>query len=54
MNRLLALCALASLVLVVWVVADPTPSLDGTVLPPALLIAGVSLTAAAIAERRAR
>jgi hypothetical protein len=51
--RVLALCALAALALVVWVVLDPTPSLDGTVLPPALLVVAVALVVGAAAERRA-
>lgn len=54
MIRALAVCVVAAVVLVVWVVVDPTPSLDGTVLPPALLVAAVALLLAAVAERRAR
>lgn len=54
MIRALWVCAVAAVVLVVWVVVDPTPSLDGTVFPPALVIAAVALLLGAAAERRAR
>jgi hypothetical protein len=49
--RVLVVCLVAALVLVVWVVLDPSPSLDGAVLPPALLIVAVTLVVAAHAER---
>ncbi|HEY0217906.1 MAG TPA: hypothetical protein VGC57_16060 [Cellulomonas sp.] len=54
MIRVLAVCVLVALALVVWVVVDPTPALDGTVLPPALVVAAVALVAASAAERRRR
>ena len=53
MIRVLVGCLVVALALVVWVVLDPTPSLDGTVLPPALLVVAVTLVVAAASERRA-
>jgi hypothetical protein len=50
--RLLVVCLVLALALAVWVVVDPTPSLDGSVLPPALLLGGVAVTVAAVSERR--
>lgn len=52
--RALWVCLVVALALVVWVVVDPTPSLDGTVLAPALLVAAVVLVLADVHERRSR
>ncbi|GEL47442.1 hypothetical protein CHO01_25580 [Cellulomonas hominis] len=51
MIRVLVVCLVAALALVVWVVLDPTPSLDGAVLPPALVVVAVALVVASHAER---